>query len=110
MGYITEYGAQFPNEITFDEKLDIDDTVRTDIQGYYSALETSVSAAEEYLAEHQELLPYLIDSNFINKLSAEIYNMGLYTLTYTPTIVRDTAPMELLENGFWLKPINHQEG
>ena len=106
--YNHNFGSTFPTSApTFVQKKDIDDSVKSMIETYYGYInrEDITGAYQYYEANKTTLESYIIDSNFINKLSEEVYNMGLYSLHYAPTIISNTEPESQLQYGSWFKPL-----
>ena len=106
--YNRNFGSTFPTSApTFVQKKDIDDSVKSMIDTYYNYIDREdISGAYQYYESNKDVLePYIINSSFINRLSEEIYNMGLYNLYYNPTIISNTEPDSQLQNGSWFQPM-----
>lgn len=106
--YNHNFGSTFPTSApTFVQKKDIDDSVKSMIETYYNYINREdISGASQYYETNKTTLePYIINSAFVNRLSEEVYNMGIYSLYYTPTIISDTEPESQLQYGSWFKPL-----
>lgn len=108
INYNHNFGSTFPTSApTFVQKKDIDDSVKSMVETYYSYIDNEdISGAYQYYESNKNILePYIINSAFINRLSEEVYNMGVYSLHYAPTIVSNEEPESQLQNGSWFQPM-----
>ena len=98
------FGSNFPSELSpFGDKKDIDDTVKSLINQYYSYISTGdlTSANELYDNNKTILEPYSINMKLINRLEEEIYNTALCALNQVKSIISDAEPVNQSVNSFW---------
>ena len=106
MEYSRIFGSQFPEALTIQEKLDVDDTILSVVNKIENYLKAgNMAAASKTLEENRDTLePYLIDSNFINLLQEETYNIGLFALSKQQNIVSTTMPnIDATTYSYWIQ-------
>ncbi len=106
MEYSRIFGSKFPDAlIPVGDKKDVDNTVASLINQYYSYVDSgNISRAKElYEANKSELQKYIIDMEYINRLEEEIFNTGLGALKVTTSVVQDYEPLDQGENAYWFK-------
>jgi len=106
--YNHNFGSTFPTSLpSFVEKQDVNDTVKTMIDTYYEYIDQEdISGAYQYYEANKSVLePYIINSAFVNRLSEEVYNMGVFSMYYSPTIISSEEPEDQLQNGSWFQPM-----
>lgn len=106
--YNHNFGSTFPTSpSSFTEKQDVDDSIKAMLDIYYSYIDNEdISGAYQYYETNKATLePYIINSAFVNKLSEEVYNMGVFSLYYSPTIISVEEPEDQLQNGSWFQPM-----
>lgn len=106
MDYSYNFGSNFPNEvIPIGEKKDIDNSVFDLVSQYYHFMDSKdiESAFTLYSNNKKTLDPYNINAYDYNRLQEELFNMGLYILNNTSTIIANKEPSTQSENSHWLK-------
>lgn len=106
MDYSNKFGSNFPNEvIPVGTKKDIDDSVKSLISQYYSLIDSNNldEASTLYNNNKAILEPYIVNSDYFNRLEEEIYNVGIAALNNITTIISDTEPLTQSVNSHWLK-------
>ena len=104
MEYSRIFGSNFPRSlIEVGMKQDVDDTVIDLVNQYYTYMnESNVKAANAlYQANVEKLEPYSIKAKDFNLLLEETYNIGLHVLQQTKSIISETEPTTMAENGVW---------
>lgn len=106
MNYSYNFGSSFPRKLMpVGTKKDIDDTVKNLITQYYAYIDAgNISAANTLYNDNKGILgDYQIDMAYINRLEEEIYNVGLDVLKKRETIISDSEPVDLADEGYWYK-------
>lgn len=106
INYNHNFGSTFPiSAPEFIQKKDIDDNVKSMIEIYYNFINNGdISGAAQYYQNNKNLLEqYIIDCAFFNKMSEELYNMGVYILYYRQNIISETEPDIQMKNGNWFQ-------
>ena len=106
MAYSHNFGSNFPDElIPVGTKKDIDNSVRNLISQYYSYIDAKdINSAATLYDENKSILePYMVNSDYFNRLEEDIYNIGVFALNSATTIISDTEPISQSVNSHWLK-------
>ena len=106
MNYSRIFGSQFPNQIiSVGSRKDIDDSVKLLIGQYYDFINSGDidSANELYNSNKNILEPYSFNSNYLNLLEEEIYNLGVGLISSMSTIISSDTPANQTVDSYWLE-------
>lgn len=106
MEYSHIFGSNFPNEVVaVGSKKDVDDSVINLVSQYYSYIDAKdINSAATLYDENKDILePYMVNSDYFNRLEEDIYNIGVFALNSATTIISDTEPVSQSINSHWLK-------
>lgn len=106
MNYSHIFGSQFPSAvISVGSRKDIDDMVKNLIKEYYAFIESGdLSSANDLYYKNKALLePYTFNSNYLNLLEEEVYNLGVGLISSMSTIISSDMPTNQAINGYWLE-------
>ncbi len=106
MNYSRIFGSQFPNSvISVGSRKDVDNSVIDLINRYNGYVSSGdINAANELYNDNKNLLePYTFNSNYLNLLEEEIYNLGIGLLSSMSTIISSDMPANQSVNSYWLE-------
>lgn len=106
MSYSRIFGSQFPNSvISVGSRKDVDNSV-IDLINRYNGYVTSgdITEAHKLYNDNKDILePYSFNSNYLNLLEEEIYNLGIGLISSMSTIISSDMPTNQAINGYWLE-------
>ena len=107
MEYSRVFGSNYPNSvINLGSRKDVDNTVISLINQYNYYIQTGdmINATNVYEENKTVLEPYIINTEYINRLEEEIYNTGIYAIKKSGfNIVSEDEPVEQDTGDYWFK-------